>query len=210
MIQDPNDADTAVRDGPGTLIFGRACRVERARSHRQYFVERKYGGLITAAEANEVMSAFGKITECRLVDSMERAKYKIGFGVVVEFGHYNAGRKALQVSILSPASINLADHFQSLRHDLKYNIRPLIDVVGTPSSPRHVSPSSDLRTKREMNTMDINDRSIFIGNIPSSSTRDLVGHHFATCGPVMHVTIHTKQSNYSEGKPFRPRPKGFL
>jgi RNA recognition motif-containing protein len=98
------------------MIKGRPCRCEKAKAHRElsvalrvdrtftkhqaglFFVERKYGNVVTPEEVTELFSSFGNITRCYTATSVERTALNLNEGVILEFELYDAGQAAFSVS----------------------------------------------------------------------------------------------------------------
>lgn len=122
-LQNLHNAERAIREGRGRLINGRPCRTEKAKAHREFnsishqqatvteflrgifFVERKYGPIITPEEVREMMSPYGTITSCYTVSSVERTALNLNEGVIVEFEMYDEGQTASSVRNC-PASLD--------------------------------------------------------------------------------------------------------
>jgi hypothetical protein len=115
MLQRQDDAARAIREGRGRLIFGRPCRCEKAKAHRElldffrlktfelicaglFFIEKAYGPTITVDEARAMLQEFGRLTLCRPIHPMERSFHNLNEGVIVEFEMYDQGQLAVQVS----------------------------------------------------------------------------------------------------------------
>jgi RNA recognition motif-containing protein len=115
-LQDVAHAERAIREGRGRLINGRPCRTEKAKAHRElssifnepvpiaeasrglFFVERKYGPVVTPEEVRKMMYHFGTITQCYTASGVERAALNLNEGVIVEFEMYDEGQAAFAVS----------------------------------------------------------------------------------------------------------------
>ncbi|POS83092.1 hypothetical protein EPUL_004372 [Erysiphe pulchra] len=95
-------AERAIKDGRGRLINGRPCRCEKAKAHRLFFFERKYGTKITPDEVEHLLRDFGRLTECRPITHLEMATNNLGEGVVVNFDLFESGKNACQ--LISPCS----------------------------------------------------------------------------------------------------------
>jgi hypothetical protein len=92
------------------------CRCQNAKAHRElsaaldvertftkhqaglFFVERKYGDLVTPEEVVELFNSFGNITQCYTATSVERTALNLNEGVILEFELYGAGQAAFVVS----------------------------------------------------------------------------------------------------------------
>jgi len=118
-------AERAIKEGRGRLIKGRPCRCEKAKAHRkfpfplqhrrlilreeffvdnvarkpgQFFVERKFGPVVTPAEVIELLDSFGRIEDCYIATQSERSFMGLGEGVMVLFAMYDDGQAAYSVS----------------------------------------------------------------------------------------------------------------
>jgi hypothetical protein len=129
--QTEQDADRAIREGRGRLINGRACRCEKAKAHRQFsgfpyfrgrfpltypglfIIERKYGPVITEDEARSVLDRFGEMEFVRTIDEVERDRFRLSDGVLVQFKLYDDGQTAFQVSQFTAHSQLLFHPFPS-------------------------------------------------------------------------------------------------
>ncbi|RAL68355.1 hypothetical protein DID88_007086 [Monilinia fructigena] len=72
-------AERAIKEGRGRLIKGRPCRCEKAKAHRLFFVERKYGPVVTPGEARDLLKSFGKIELCYTASHVERQDAQSAF-----------------------------------------------------------------------------------------------------------------------------------
>jgi len=63
-----------------------------------FIIERKGGDAITPTEARLVLHEFGKIDRCYLASDLERATFKLGEAVIVQFEMYDNGQNAQSVS----------------------------------------------------------------------------------------------------------------
>jgi hypothetical protein len=62
-----------------------------------FYVERKYGAVITPEEVMEVFSSFGDIVTCRSATPTERATLDANVGVIIEYTMYDHGQNAYNV-----------------------------------------------------------------------------------------------------------------
>lgn len=64
-----------------------------------FFVERKYGPVITPAEVRELLAPFGTIDSCYSPQDVERTSLNLNDGVIVQFAMYDDGQNAQSVSL---------------------------------------------------------------------------------------------------------------
>lgn len=113
--QNDQDATRAIKEGRGRHIKGRPCRCEKAKAHRQFarmlntdegeadillglfYLERKYGEMISPDQVKSLLGVFGSINYCRKPSKVEQATYNLGDGVLVQFELYDEGQAAIQV-----------------------------------------------------------------------------------------------------------------
>ncbi|KAI0995772.1 hypothetical protein K3495_g12408 [Podosphaera aphanis] len=167
-------AELAIKDGRGRLIKGRPCRCEKAKAHRLFFFERKYGAAITPDEVENLLRSFGKLTECRPATPLEMATNNLGEGVVVNFDMFDNGKNACQ----------------AFRNHAVYKMISLFHL----GSPRNDRNQSDPARRAYLDTYEIDRRSIFVGNLPPDINELEVKDLFSKFGDIIHVAIHKSES----------------
>ncbi|KAJ5040422.1 uncharacterized protein L3040_006078 [Drepanopeziza brunnea f. sp. 'multigermtubi'] len=168
------DAERAIKEGRGRLIKGRPCRCEKAKAHRLFYFERKYGAAVTSDEVRLLLSGFGHITHCRPATSFEIAAYNLNEGVVVQFEMYDEGQAALQ-------------HY---RNNPEFKMQALANM----SSPAQQRDASDPSARAYLETYDVDKRSVFFGNLPSDVTEGEIHDIFQQFGGVCNITLHKSDS----------------
>ncbi|TVY86282.1 Multicopy suppressor of sporulation protein, partial [Lachnellula willkommii] len=183
-------AERAIREGRGRLINGRPCRTEKAKAHRElssifspqvtitdilrglFFVERKYGPIVTPEEVRKMMFRYGTITSCYTASNVERAALNLNEGVIIEFEMYDEGQ----------------DAFNAFRANDIFKMQPINGMV-TP-------PRSDPANRAYLDRYHADRSSIFVGTLPSSVTEDQLRELFESFGPIVEVLIKITPSRY--------------
>jgi hypothetical protein len=65
-----------------------------------FFVERKYGAVVTPQEVLSLFEPFGTITQCYTATPVERTSLNLNEGVILEFELYDVGQAAFAVSFI--------------------------------------------------------------------------------------------------------------
>ncbi|KAH7386150.1 hypothetical protein BKA64DRAFT_725872 [Cadophora sp. MPI-SDFR-AT-0126] len=170
-----SDAERAIKEGRGRLIKGRPCRCEKAKAHRLFFFERKYGPVVTPSEVQELLRNFGRISFCRNVNQVERAAYNLNEGVMVQFEMYDEGQVA----------------HQAFRNHNEFKMQCMANM-GSPAG-RGLS-KSDPAHRSYLNTYDVDKRSIFVGNLPTDISEGEIFDIFQQFGGIVQVTLHKNDS----------------
>ncbi|TVY53183.1 Multicopy suppressor of sporulation protein msa1 [Lachnellula cervina] len=165
-------AERAIREGRGRLINGRPCRTEKAKAHRLFFVERKYGPIVTPEEVRKMMFRYGTITSCYTASNVERAALNLNEGVIIEFEMYDEGQ----------------DAFNAYRANDVFKMSPINGMV-TP-------PRSDPANRAYLDRYHADRSSIFVGTLPSSVTEDQLREIFESFGPIVEILIKITPSRY--------------
>ncbi|XMA14794.1 hypothetical protein WAI453_007585 [Rhynchosporium graminicola] len=166
------DAERAIKEGRGRLIKGRPCRCEKAKAHRLFFFERKYGEDITPSEVMNLLRPFGRISFCRRITDLERACYDINGGVLVQFEMYDEGQAAQQ----------------AFRNHSEYKMQCMANMNSR--SPAKSNPAD----RTYLDTYEVDKRSIFIGNLSTDVTEDELREIFSPFGPIVHISLHKADS----------------
>ncbi|KAE8440775.1 hypothetical protein EG329_006592 [Mollisiaceae sp. DMI_Dod_QoI] len=171
-----HDATRAIKEGRGRTIKGRPCRCEKAKAHRLFFFERKYGAAITPQEVEDLLRGFGRINYCRPVSLIERATHNLDEGVIVQFELYDEGQAALQ----------------AYRNHEEYKMQSLANMdMSSPSRDRvHEDPVG----RHYLDEYDIERRSIYVGNLPTDAVNDDLRDVFVKFGTIIKVTLHKNES----------------
>ena len=100
------------------MIKGRPCRCEKAKAHRSipslsngerhanspsglFFVERKFGPVVTPEEVRDLLEPYGSIDFCYTASVVERSALNLNEGVIMQFQLYDDGQNAQSVSSLA-------------------------------------------------------------------------------------------------------------
>ncbi|KAI6709634.1 hypothetical protein JHW43_007817 [Diplocarpon mali] len=170
-----DDAERAIKDGRGRLIKGRPCRCEKAKAHRLFFFERKYGTVVTPSEVEKLLRCFGRIVFCRPASEPERATYNLNEGVMVQFEMYDEGQAALQ----------------TYRNHNEFKMQCMANMG---SSSRGRGELSDPALRSYLDVYDVDKRSVFVGNLPVDITEGDLKAIFQQFGEVLNVSLHKNES----------------
>ncbi|PBP17134.1 RNA recognition domain-containing protein [Diplocarpon rosae] len=168
------DAERAIKDGRGRLIKGRPCRCEKAKAHRLFFFERKYGSTVTPSEVENLLRGFGRIVFCRPASAPERANYNLNEGVMVQFEMYDEGQAALQ----------------TYRNHNEFKMQCMANM----GSSRGREDPSDPALRSYLDVYDVDKRSVFVGNLPVNITEGDLKAIFQQFGEVLDVSLHKNES----------------
>ncbi|RKF63924.1 Polyadenylate-binding protein, cytoplasmic and nuclear [Erysiphe neolycopersici] len=170
------NAELAIKNGRGILIKGRPCRCEKAKAHRLFFFERKYGSTVTPDEVKKLLCNFGKLTECRPATQTEMASNNLGEGVVVNFDMFENGKNACQ----------------AFRNHAIYNMIRLFHL----GASQHDRGQSDPTHRAYLDTYEVDRCSIFVGNLPSEINDLEVKDIFSKYGDIINITTYKNESNF--------------
>ncbi|RKF72283.1 putative rna recognition domain-containing protein [Golovinomyces cichoracearum] len=174
--QNKNDesAELAINNGRGKLIKGRPCRCEKAKAHRLFFFEHKYGTKITPDEVEHLLRDFGRLTECRFATHLEMASNNLSEGVVVNFDMFESGKNACQ----------------AFRNHAVYRMISLFHL----GSPRGDRSQSDPARRAYLETYEVDRRSVFVGNLPTEISELEVKEIFLKFGDIINIAVHKNES----------------
>ncbi|KAL3420180.1 RNA recognition domain-containing protein [Phlyctema vagabunda] len=163
------DAERALQDGRGRMLFGRDIRTERAKAHRVYFMDCSYG-ILTIEKALDKLKPFGKVDQCFIASIAERKSLGIEEkGVIVHFELYENG-------------IDAQTHF---RHHDRYRLRS----VATLSASTTRVDRSDLQAQAYIDSYERDRRTIHIASLPVGVSEAELGEHCGNFGRVSSVTV---------------------
>lgn len=180
---DPEHAERAIREGRGRLIKGRPCRCEKAKAHRLFFVERKYGPTITPEEVRKILEPFGNITTCYSASNVERTALNLNEGVICEFEMYDEGQAA----------------FAAYRNHELYKLHA---VAGMASPSKPGKNPVDNADRIWLARYEVDRRSIFVGNIPAGTTEDQLAEIFEPYGSIASIVLRESPSRYDAQEKF--------
>ncbi|KAI9754451.1 MAG: RNA polymerase II mediator complex subunit [Chaenotheca gracillima] len=164
-------ARLAIVKGRSKTINGRPCRTEPAKVNRSVYISKLSGGPISESEVREKLREFGPLESLWWPSPTERAMYSLPEGIWIKFGYFqncrdmqNAFRghavyKAEQPSIIEPN--------RSVLRDAR-------------AGPRF--PQSALIKEADR-------RSLFVGNLPMTVTRESLLQDFGQYGTVRGVDL---------------------
>ncbi|KAA8576051.1 hypothetical protein EYC84_006214 [Monilinia fructicola] len=177
-------AERAIKEGRGRLIKGRPCRCEKAKAHRLFFVERKYGPVVTPGEVRDLLKSFGKIELCYTASHVERTALNLNEGVIVQFEMYDEGQDAQAA-------------FRN--HDL-YKLQPIAGLA----APVQQSPSAAEvdSTKAYLARYDVDRRSIFVGNLPLGTSEQQIRGLFEHYGSIQDISVRENASKFEPEEKF--------
>ncbi|ESZ90545.1 hypothetical protein SBOR_9068 [Sclerotinia borealis F-4128] len=177
-------AERAIKEGRGRLIKGRPCRCEKAKAHRLFFIERKYGPVVTPGEVRGLLERFGKIELCYTASHVERTALNLNEGVIVQFEMYDEGQDAQSA-------------FRN--HDL-YKLQPIAGLA----APAQQSPSAAEvdATKAYLARYDVDRRSIFVGNLPLGTSEQQIRGLFEHYGEIQDISLRENASKFEPEEKF--------
>ncbi|KAK3365425.1 hypothetical protein B0H63DRAFT_516351 [Podospora didyma] len=161
------DAKTALEEGKGTMVFGRACRTEMAKANRAFLVYKIRGLSISVEEALAIFEPFGVLSKCEFLPGNVQEAMGKPTAVLVEFAAFDPFRDLSSI----------------IRQNSEYRIEPFGKKK---TSPRVVTDAKFL------NQYDIDRRSIYVTGIPIDVTEDEIADFFAEAGEVKNVHLVKK------------------
>ncbi|KAJ8058451.1 hypothetical protein OCU04_012639 [Sclerotinia nivalis] len=177
-------AERAIKEGRGRLIKGRPCRCEKAKAHRLFFIERKYGPVVTPGEVRDLLQRFGKIELCYTASHVERTALNLNEGVIVQFEMYDEGQDAQSA-------------FRN--HDL-YKLQP---IAGLATPAQQSPPEAEIdATKAYLARYDVDRRSIFVGNLPLSASEQQIRGLFEHYGEIQDISLRENASKFEPEEKF--------
>ncbi|KAH6714345.1 hypothetical protein BKA61DRAFT_673641 [Leptodontidium sp. MPI-SDFR-AT-0119] len=169
------DAERAIKEGRGRLVKGRPCRCEKAKAHRLFFFERKYGPVVTPSEVQQLLRSFGRISFCRHINDVERAAYNLNEGVMVQFEMYDEGQAAQQ----------------AFRNHTEFKMQCMANMA---SPARQGFNKSDPAHRSYLDTYEVDKRSVFVGNLSIDVNEAELYEIFQHFGNIVQVTLHKNDS----------------
>ncbi|KAI9641076.1 hypothetical protein NHQ30_010504 [Ciborinia camelliae] len=177
-------AERAIMEGRGRLIKGRPCRCEKAKAHRLFFVERKYGAVVTPGEVRDLLARFGKIELCYTASHVERTALNLNEGVIVQFEMYDEGQNAQSA-------------FRN--HDL-YKLQP---IAGLAAPAQQSQPAAEVDSnKAYLARYDVDRRSIFVGNLPLGTSEQQIRGLFEHYGEIQDISLRENASKFEPEEKF--------
>ncbi|KAG0650575.1 Regulator of IME2 4 [Hyphodiscus hymeniophilus] len=174
-------ADRAIKEGRGRLIKGRPCRCEKAKAHRLFFVERKFGPVPTPTEVRHLLDTYGEIEFCYTASHVERTALNLNEGVILQFKLYDDGQNAQSA-------------FRN--HDMW----KLVAIAGMNSSARGAINVRNLiatdTARAYLSRYETDRRSIFVGNLPAGVTEDSIKKLFEPYGSIEEILLRETSSKF--------------
>jgi hypothetical protein len=160
-------------------------------------IQRKYEAGITPEEARQVLEKFGKIKSCSPASPFERAAFFVNDGIVVSFQMYDMGQAAMQVVL----SFRMIIHWKltcikALRNNHEYKMYNL-EGYGSPlKQGTHDRRSISTQHNAYLDRVEIDNRSIFVGNLPASATETDLHGLFDTYGSILDISLRDSFSKF--------------
>ncbi|RFU34465.1 hypothetical protein B7463_g1862, partial [Scytalidium lignicola] len=184
-----DNSDSAIRatsEGMGMYIAGRPCRTEKAKAHRLYYFER-HAGSLDVDEGKRILSHFGPIEFAYMVSPIDRTTFNLAEGgVMVQFIFYDDGKNALNYYHEHPEEYRMVD----VNHLSKR-------MASKPSPAKHRDPVAD---DAYLQQYDIDIRSVFVNNLPSTISEQELRRFFGTYGQIIRLSMHQSNSKYNSEK----------
>ncbi|KAI1370722.1 hypothetical protein F4677DRAFT_457660 [Hypoxylon crocopeplum] len=181
------DAHTAMLNGKGTLIEGRACRTEMVKANRSFIMYNVHGRDIDINDAESQMSDFGPISRCEILHPQIQEAMGVRGGVLVEYDNFDPARDVIAAYRRHPS-------YRVVAYDLK-----------KPVSSAHVDPDMAWLRRYEVDR-----RSIFVGHLPADAPNpeELLTELASEVGEVAKVQVVRKDARIA-GR-FGPVTFGFV
>jgi len=160
-----------------------------------FFVERKYGPVITPEEVQGLLQSFGKIEFCRAASHVERTALNLNDGVIVQFEMYDEGQAAHSVSLLRLSQKFDPDFLQVFRNHELYKLQAIAGLASPSRAVPSRSPSTP-ENRAYLERYEVDRRSIFVGNLPLGTTETQLFQLFEHCGTVDHIILRETASKF--------------
>ncbi|KAI0130098.1 hypothetical protein BJ170DRAFT_681568 [Xylariales sp. AK1849] len=138
------DAQSAMIEGKGIVIHGRACRTEMVRANRTYIMHTNNGRDLDVDEARHALSAFGPLVRCEQLDPANQERLGTGLAVIVEFKKFDPAK----------------DVQAAFRHHPTYRV-----ISYDPKKSFRNSNKADA-DEAWLQRYEVDRRSVFIGGLP--------------------------------------------
>ncbi|KFX96483.1 hypothetical protein O988_05290 [Pseudogymnoascus sp. VKM F-3808] len=175
-----SDAARAREKAKGTVIFGRGCRIEWSNANRNYHLTRHDGIDVTEDMARVVLEEFGELERIHFPTETEIVIFNLGRGPLITFVNYQSGREAMN----------------ELRDSDEWNFQAKINERN--ASPFQSGKSAVPRTcftgKPNLDNHEVDQRSIFVANLPANTTESQVHDLFDNMGHIVNITINRRPS----------------
>ncbi|KIX97379.1 uncharacterized protein Z520_06831 [Fonsecaea multimorphosa CBS 102226] len=174
QFQKDEDANAAVSGAYGLIMDGRKIRIEQARAERAVILSKTDGTMITEAETRGLLERYGTLESVTPTTMANKRHGGSGNGMYVKFAFYLDCRDALKLFQ------NHTNGYQLyMAPSLEPRIRPGPD--GAPVVTGFANPRSS-----------IDQKSIYVGNLPEGTTRAHLEELFAEFGVIVQVNIIKK------------------
>ncbi|KIW25930.1 uncharacterized protein PV07_09064 [Cladophialophora immunda] len=168
------DATAAVSGAYGLIIDGRKIRIEQAKAERSVILSKTDGTMITEAETRGILERYGPLELVAPTNMANRRHGGSGYGMYVKFAFYLDCRDALKLFQNHTTGYQLY-----MAPSLEPRFRVGADgatVIGGFANPRSI----------------IDQKSIYVGNLPEGTTRAHLEELFAEFGEIVQVNVIKK------------------
>ncbi|KIW94955.1 uncharacterized protein Z519_04935 [Cladophialophora bantiana CBS 173.52] len=174
QFQKDEDANAAVAGAYGLIIDGRKIRIEQAKAERAVIISKTDGTMVTEAETRGMLERYGPLELIAPTNMANRHHGGSGNGMYVRFAYYLDCRDALKF---------FQNHTSGFQLYMAPSLEPRIrigpdggTVIGGFTNPRSA----------------IDQKSIYVGNLPDGTTRADLEELFAEFGIVVQVNVIKK------------------
>ncbi|PWI71027.1 Nucleotide-binding, alpha-beta plait [Purpureocillium lilacinum] len=168
-----DEAQRAMREGKGAMILGRPCRTEMARAQSSFIVYKHSGQRTRHSEAADLLGRLGEISKTDFLEEGLRVAAGLPQAVIVTYKMYDAKRDPPRVFATDPTFCVKVFDPKTLAHN------------GTASAFRP-------RERGFLQQYDKDRRSVYMGNLPPTITKDVLQSLASSCGRVLEVQLHCK------------------
>ncbi|OAP55827.1 hypothetical protein AYL99_09979 [Fonsecaea erecta] len=174
QFEKDEDATAAVAGAYGLVMDGRKIRIEQAKAERAVILSKTDGTMVTEAETRGILERYGPLELVVPTTMANRRHGGSGDGMYVKFAFYLDCRDALKLFQNHTSGYQL---FMAPSLEPRFRVGPDGGaVVGGFSAPRST----------------IDQKSIYVGNLPEGTTRAHVEELFGEFGVIVQVNVIKK------------------
>jgi RNA recognition motif-containing protein len=183
---------------PKLIVFLLTNPSDRSNAEFQpglFFVERKYGPVVTPEEVQDLLQSFGKIEFCRAATHVERTALNLNDGAIVQFEMYDEGQAAHSVSLLPFLQKFNPEFLKAFRNHELYKLQAIAGLA----SPSRAAPSrspSKAENRAYLERYEVDRRSVFVGNLPLGTTETQLLQLFEHYGTIDHIILRETASKF--------------
>ncbi|KAI9795484.1 MAG: hypothetical protein M1833_007014 [Piccolia ochrophora] len=162
------------------------------------YLSKLTGGAVTESEARRVLHDYGEIDSLWWSSRTEREMYQLPEGVWVKFAFFQDCRDA-QSSFRDNALYRLEQPSTPSERGAQPRTPPASRAGWTTRGATRAEAQTPQNSTYVAHRQDVDRRSVFIGNLPETMTRDRLVELLSPFGTIMSVDVVTKPSAHRNG-----------